>query len=196
MTNRTVGEATYWVQREDQLECLASPARMDIVDHLAGAEPKSIKELARAIGRRPSSIYHHIQLLLKAGLIEEAGARVVNRKTEKLFKTPAPRMRLKRALGNERNARVMRDIVGALHRESDRDFAAGLDHPDRNTQGPLRNLGFFRQVNRPSSRSLKRINMLLDEIAEILWNEPDPKGPLIALTWTMAPLHAAGDDDD
>jgi DNA-binding transcriptional ArsR family regulator len=166
---------------------------MDIVDHLAGGEPKSIKELAREIGRKPSAIYHHLEQLLGVGLIEEAGARVVNRKTERLFRTPAPRMRVKRALGERRNAALMREIVSALNRESDRDFSTGLDHPRMVTQGSLRNLGFFRQVNRPSPQSLARINALLDEIAEILWREPASDAPLVALTWTMAPLAAPED---
>lgn len=158
---------------------------MDIVDHLSGRAPTSIKELANEIGRQASSIYHHVQLLVDVGLVVEAGARVVNRKSEKLYMTTAPRMRVRKALGDKRNADVMRDIVAALCREAERDFSRGLDQEGQ-TQGPHRTLGFFRQVNRTSKVSLKRINALLDEIAEVLWEDPDPEGELVALTWTMS----------
>jgi predicted transcriptional regulator len=183
----TQARATHWVERADQLKCLASPVRMDIVDHLSGRPPASIKELADDIGRQASSIYHHVQLLVDVGLVVEAGTRVVNRKSEKLYATAAPRMRLKKALGDSRNAPVMREVVAALCREAERDFSRGLTQKGE-TQGPHRTLGFYRQVNRVSKSSLKRINALLDEIAEILWQDPDPKGERIALTWMMSPL--------
>jgi DNA-binding transcriptional ArsR family regulator len=179
---------THWVEDPRQLACLASPVRMDIVDHLAGRGPTSIKDLAREIGREPSSIYHHVRLLADVGLVIEAGARVENRKSEKLDATPAPRMRLKKALGDKRHKPVMRDIVAALCRESERDFAAGLNHPRARSQGDDRNLGFFRLVNRVDRRTLKRINALLDEVAELLWQDPAEHGDVVALTWTMTPL--------
>jgi predicted transcriptional regulator len=179
---------THWVEDPRQLKCLASPIRMDIVDHLAGRGPTSIKTLAREIGREPSSIYHHLKLLMRVGLVLEAGARVENRKSEKLYATLAPRMRLKKALGDKRNKAVMREIVGALCRESERDFAHGLDHTRAKTDGTVRNLGFFRLVNRVDRPTLNRINALLDEIAELMWQDPDAQGDVVALTWTMAPL--------
>ena len=40
-----------WVLRSEQLRCLVSATRMDIVDHLAGQGPMSIRELAAAIGK-------------------------------------------------------------------------------------------------------------------------------------------------
>lgn len=182
---------THWIERADQLKCLTSPVRMDIIDHLSGRPPTSIKELASEIGRQASSIYHHVQLLVDVGLVVEGGTRVVNRKSEKLYVTAAPRMRARKALGDKRNAAVMREIVGALCREAERDFSRGLDRGGP-TQGPQRTLGFFRQVSRTSKASLKRINALLDEIAEVLWEDPDPDGELVALTWTMSPLTRDG----
>jgi predicted transcriptional regulator len=161
---------------------------MDIVDHLAGRGPMPIKILAHGIGREPSSIYHHVRLLVSVGLVIETGARVENRKSEKLYATPAPRMRVKKALGDRRNKAVMRKIVGALARESERDVVRGLDHPRAKTDGAARNLGFFRLVNRVDRRALERVNALLDEVGEILWRAPAPDGDVVTLTWTIAPL--------
>lgn len=185
---RERAKQTLWIDDPRQLRCLASPVRMDIVDHLAGRGPMPIKDLAREIGRAPSSIYHHVRLLLRVGLVVEAGVQVLNRKSERLYATPAPRMRLKRALGDKRHKRVMREIVGALARESERDVARGLDHPRARTDGSARNLGFFRFVNRIDRRSLERVNALLDEIAELVWQAPAPNGEVVTFTWTLAPV--------
>ena len=50
---------TYWVMSREELQCLGSPRRYDIVDHLAAAGPMSIRDLAKRIGAQPSALYHH-----------------------------------------------------------------------------------------------------------------------------------------
>jgi len=187
---------TYWVLRREELRCLASPIRMDIVDHLAGRPPMPIRELARRIGKQPSAIYHHLRQLIDVGLVLEAGTQVVNRKSEKLYATPAPRVRLKRALAERVDDDAMCAFVGAMLRQSTRDFAAGVAADDARADGAYRNLGMFRLINRPSKRSLKRVNALLEEIGEILWEEDQPGEPLVALSWVMAPIRADDPGED
>ncbi|MEZ5998146.1 MAG: helix-turn-helix domain-containing protein [Hyphomonas sp.] len=185
---RSGDSETYWILREDQLEVLASTVRTDIVDHLVGRGPMSIKQLAASLGRQPSSIYYHIDMLQKVGLIVEAGTQVSNRRTEVLYQTPAPRIRMKKAIGNPDNHELIAKMVGVLNRQSQRDFEQGLAHPAMTSDGPHRNLGFFRLINRPSPESLEEINRCLDRIAEILWEERDMSQPLVALAWTLTPL--------
>lgn len=180
-------KAPYYVLDRSQLACMASPVRQDIVDHLAAHESLSIKELAAAIGRKPSAVYHHLNQLLEAGLVIEVGSRVVNRKTENLYATPSRRMRLKKALEDPSNDDLITEIVAALCRQSERDFLSGLKSDATNREGSDANLGFFRLVNRPSPAALAELNQKLDEIGEILWRDPDPDAPVVALTWIMAP---------
>lgn len=177
----------HWILRRDQILCLSSAVRMDMVDQLAGRGPLSIRELAAVIGMRPSAIYHHLRQLLAVELVREAGTRVVNRKSEKLYETPSRRMRMRRALEDPANAELMRGIVAALCRQAERDFAAGLDNAGKAAPGPDRNLGFFRLIARASPDALARLNRLLEEAGEILWETPDPDQPAIALTWVIAP---------
>lgn len=187
-----------WVMEPERLQCLVSTTRMDIVDHLAGrgapGEGMSVKQIAKAVGRRPSALYHHIEKLEAAGLIRECGSRTVNRKHEKLYETPSRRMRLKRALGEPANAEVMREIVASLARQASRDFSAGQQQDGARPDGPVRNLGFYRTVSNPSPERLARINALIEEIAELMWEEDgrdqasSPAGEPVVLTWVMAPL--------
>jgi DNA-binding transcriptional ArsR family regulator len=180
-------EEPLWVLRRDQLLCLTSAVRMDLVDQLAGRGPMSIRELAVVVGMQPSALYHHLKKLLAVDLVLECGTRVVNRKSEKIYKTPSRRIRLRRALEDPANAEVMRDFVEALCRQAERDFAAGQAAGGRAAPGPDRNLGFFRLIARPSPDALTRLNALLEEAAEIFWEDPDPSQPPIALTWVIAP---------
>ncbi len=181
------GQEAMWILDPAQLRCLASSTRMDIVDHLAGRGELSIAELARALGRQPSSLYHHLEKLLEVGLVVETGSRVTNRRSEKLYATPSRRMRLQRALADPANAEVMRDVVQALSRQAQRDFAAGQSLPDARAEGAGRNLGFFRLVGRPDADALAKINALLAEVGEIMWEEAPGDSPAITLTWVMAP---------
>lgn len=177
------------ILRSDQLRCLVSATRMDIVDHLAGRGALSIKELATAIGKQPSALYHHLEKLLDVGLVREAGTRIVNRRQEKLYATLSRRMRLVHALESGEHDEVMTKVVGALSRQADRDFMRGLANPVAKAGGEGRNLGFFRLVTKPSPEKLASINEKLLEIAELMWEEDDEEsqGDAMVLTWVMAP---------
>jgi len=177
----------YYVLRDDQLRCLTSPVRHDMVDHLSAHGVMSIRELAASIGKKPASIYHHLNQLIEAELVQEAGSRLVHRRHEKLYATPSRRMRLNRALADRANNKVMREIVDALCRQTARDFSHGLKVESARRDGAQQNLRFFRLVNRPAAKSLKELNRKLDEIAEILWRDPDPASPVVALTWILTP---------
>lgn len=151
----------------------------------------SVRELAGAIGMRPSALYHHLSALRRVGLVVEAGTRLVSRRREALFATPSPRMRLRRALSDPSFRGLMRDVVAGLCRQMERDFARGLAAGTGRTEGPARNLGFFRLVGRPGPRRLARLNARLDEVAELLWHARDPEAPLVALGWTLTPIRAS-----
>jgi DNA-binding transcriptional ArsR family regulator len=177
----------FWILRQDQLRCLCSAVRMDLVDQLAGRGPMSARELAQVVGMKPSALYHHLRQLLAVDLVHEAGTRVVNRKSEKLYETPSRKMRMRRALEDPANADIMKRFIEALCRQAERDFAGGLGAGGRAMQGPDRNLGFFRLISRPSPDALVRLNAVLDQLYDILWEAPDPDQPAIALTWILAP---------
>lgn len=177
---------TYWVTDPRQLMFALSPRRQDIVDHLAAAGPLSVRELAGRIGAKPSALYHHIKALLDVGLLLEAGSRATGGRTEKLYRTPAPRMRLYRALQDPANHRLFVQIVAALSRQAARDFERGVASPRANTSGEGRNLGMCRMIGAPDAEALAKINGHLDAVMELMWGSA--AGPeRISLSWVMAP---------
>jgi DNA-binding transcriptional ArsR family regulator len=169
---------------------LVSARRHDIVDQLAARGPMAVREIAAAIHARPSALYYHLRELVRAGLVVEAGHRVVHRKRESLYASPAPRMRFLRALQDPRNAPMFVRIAAAMTRQMQRDFRGGIRAPAARSAGAARNLGLFRLVGSPDPRTLGRINQRLDEIAELLWASAGKHGDPIALAWVLSPVGA------
>ncbi len=179
---------TYWILREDQIECLASSRRQSILDRLCVDGPSSVREFSRAIGLKPSAAYHHLERLIEAELVEEAGERPVGRRIEKLYQAVAPRMRMARALADPDLAEPLRQVVSAMCRQLDRDFAVGIEHPAARPTGATRNLGFSRTVGTPDTETMKQINQRLAEIQELFWREPRRGAELVSFGWTLAPV--------
>lgn len=188
MAKQTADNKAYWILDERQLECLTSAPRAEILDWLCSSGPQSVSDLAGSLNRKPSSLYHHIELMMQVGLVEEVGTRTVYRRTEKLYATPSRRMRLKRALADGNHDELMDRTVAAMTKQFAKDFSAGLGDGQARRTGPYRDLGFYRFVGRPSREGLKEINGHLEAIADILWSDQDPERPAVALGWVMAPL--------
>lgn len=186
-------DQTYWIMERAQIAVLASPRRLDIIDALAAEGPLSVRALAAQIGARPSGLYHHLAMMIDAGLVVEAGTRTVNRKRETLYATPAPRMRLIRALAEGRHREEIDEIVTALTRQMERDFRAAGKLPGRRADGEARNYGFFRLLARPGPENLAAINARLQEVAELLWGSDDPAADPVCLAWVMTPLGQPAD---
>ncbi|HKP30180.1 MAG TPA: helix-turn-helix domain-containing protein [Gemmatimonadales bacterium] len=77
MQNRLV------LSRLDQVRALADPLRLRLVEALV-AEEHSVAELARVVRTPVTRLYHHMDLLLEAGLVEVT-RRVPRRGTEERF---------------------------------------------------------------------------------------------------------------
>lgn len=179
---------TYWVLQRKQLRTLVSQRRLEIIDRLVAAGPLSAKELARLVGAQPSALYHHLQQLVKVGLVVEAGHRVVRRRREILYMTRAPRIRLYRALRDQNNAREVVSIATTMTRQMHRDFRRGIKMPAARRSGALQNLAFARLVASPSPATLRRINKNLAEIGELLFTSTDARYEPLSLGWIMAPV--------
>ncbi|MEZ5680594.1 MAG: helix-turn-helix domain-containing protein [Erythrobacter sp.] len=185
--NDQAAEETYWILRRDQLECLTSPVRADIVDHLSGRGALTVRELSASLGRKPSSLYYHLELLIETGLVLVAGEDNSGRRPEALYRVLAPRMRARRALAEPANREVVARMADAALRQASRDFERGLARDDAQTEGPERKLGFYRSVNRCDPATLAKVNEHLDAIAELLWSARDEEQPLLTFAWAMAP---------
>ncbi len=183
----------------EQIRCLSSARRHDILARLLVAGSLSVRELAEWLGAKPSALYHHIQQLADAGLIRHDGHRVVNRRREQLYVARSPRMRLSRDMSRRQVRDSLGEVVASFSRQAERDFRRGLVEtspaPDLSLPGDAEaRRGFARAFGRPGGERLKRINALLDEAAALMTAEDAEGGETaVVLSWALTP--ATGGED-
>jgi len=104
------------------LGALASPLRQDILVVLESTAPLSVAELARRIGRRPDTLYHHLRLLERAGLVRAAASDSTGGRPGSLWRVTSHPIRVS-ASGTKGSAvRHAERVVGAMARAGARDF--------------------------------------------------------------------------
>jgi DNA-binding transcriptional ArsR family regulator len=127
-----------------QVRTLADPLRMRIVEVLR-REAATAKQVALALGERPSRLYHHVAALERAGLVRVVGTRPVRGAVEKYYRPVARQFVVDRALfaparGGRRSAALgaveamTADILGTAMAEVRDGLLAGtlpLEDADR-----------------------------------------------------------------
>ncbi len=89
-----------------QIELLSNPHRMAIVRRLM-AQPATLSQLGRALGRHPAWVQHHIRVLERAGLVEVSEVRVSAGLPEKFYRARAQGFLLQELILPEAGAPVL-----------------------------------------------------------------------------------------
>ena len=84
---------SYQISELDQVKALAHPLRMRILETLAAADPMTTKHVADKLGEKPTRLYHHVDMLQKAGLIRLTHTRQNRGTTEKYYEAIAKQFR-------------------------------------------------------------------------------------------------------
>ncbi len=77
----------------DQVKALADPLRLRILE-LMTAEPLTTKQAAMRLGEKPTRLYHHVDLLAQAGLIQLVETRRNRGTVEKYYRAAAGQYKL------------------------------------------------------------------------------------------------------
>lgn len=104
------------------LGALASPLRQDILVVLENSGPTSVAELARRIGRRPDTLYHHLRVLDRAGMVRHSGGDSTGGRPGSVWQVTARPIRVRPEQGAGPPARLAERVVGAMSRAGVRDF--------------------------------------------------------------------------
>jgi len=175
-----------------QLRALRSPVRQEIVDTVQSLGACSAAEIARELGRPADGLYYHLNSLLRVGLLEEAGCRGSNGRSEALYATRSPEcpMRLHYEPEDPENAEAVLGVVASMLRMTERDFAAAY-RPGAVTEGPERDLWAARNKGWLSDEDLREVNRLLGELRAIFEKPRAPgRDRLHAFTFVHVPLPA------
>ena len=181
-----------------QRNALTSPIRLEILGLFMGTGPLSISDMARKMGRKAGSLYHHVGLLEQAGILRRAGTRPKGKRFETLFEPVAEKFTMEAGQGDvDADAQAVQAIKSAF-RMTLRDFEAALGNPESVQEGPDRNMLVTRIHMCASPGLLAKLNEHFDALNDILQAEAalqgdaKPEGQYISLTLALLPLKGRG----
>jgi DNA-binding transcriptional ArsR family regulator len=172
------------------LRALASPLRQEIVDVIDGTGSVTIAELAHHLGRAPDSLYFHLRVLLKTGLVVEAERRMVGKSLAAVYDVPQRPMRIDREAASPK---AMDAVVKSILRLSGRDYRRASIAPGVSHEGKGRNHWAARQRAWLTPDQLAEFNRRLDAMLDALKEgRPIPGARPIAFSFVLTPVTPSG----
>jgi DNA-binding transcriptional ArsR family regulator len=160
------------------------------MDVLASMGTVSVVELAAALGRPPDSLYYHLRLLQKVGLIREDGVRESSGRSEKLYRSVSTDLRLQYIAGPKGNEKAVTAIVDSMLRLTSRDFKAAYANPATVVDGPEREIRATRSTGWLTRKQVTELNRQIQSMIHANIGSPPRKDDehLFALTVVLTPL--------
>lgn len=183
-------------------KALSSPLRLEILGQFTNLGGLSVAELAERMGRPPASLYYHVKILQKAGILRQSGTRGDGSSRETIYEPVASRFELETGKGTAAKTDASKTVASAL-RMTQKDFDAALsgETTGASTEGAERNFYLSRVHARLSPRVLGRVNRHLQAIEDLLRREeerggrPGPKDQFVSLTVALLPLRGRRAED-
>jgi DNA-binding transcriptional ArsR family regulator len=178
------------IENPKEIELLASPTRIEIVDTLEslGGEA-TVAELAAQLGRPADGLYYHLRQLADGGLLIETATPEGRRYRTRMAE--GERLRLRYKPGKNANAKAVGDVAASVLRVAGRDFKRAIADPDAIAEGALRELWAARNKGWVGDGELAEINRLLMRIITLLHRpRTTARNRLLALSWIVAPVDA------
>ncbi len=165
---------------------LASPVRAEMIGVLQTEGPLAVRELAAHLSRPPDGLYHHVRLLLEAGLLREKARRVSGKREEIVYALVAPRAAAGGASKPENRAGLVAAAQTAL-RMAGREFAAAIEGcpPGERRARPR----LSRQRVWLSDEGLEKVRQIIGRLEKRLaYENRRRRGTLHVVTTALVPL--------
>ena len=192
--NCSDGDGVFTIRRTDQIRCVMSQVRQEIVDTVRALGTCSIGEVAEQLGRSADGLYYHVRALVEADLLEECGVRTGAKQPEASYRTKprGSQFRLHYDPDDPDNVIAVGGVVSSMLRVAERDFGRGFVPGLAVCHGPERNLWAGRRKGWLSAADLREVNLLLKRLGELLGQGRAPgREWLHALTYVIAPVEAS-----
>lgn len=184
----------YVITSKRQMRALAAATRQEIVDVLPRMGTVSVAELAATLGRPADSLYYHLRILKRVGLVLGAGYRKVNGRSEALFRAIAREISLRYLLGKTGNAREVNAIIASMLRLTNRDFRAGFESAQAAVAGPNRELWALRVTGWLSHDQIAEVNRYIRKLMQVA-EQAKRNGRLYGITVVLTPLDRRSTQD-
>lgn len=153
----------------EQVRAMADPLRQRIVETLIEA-PMTTKQVAQHLKEQPTKLYHHVELLEKAGIIELVETRPKRGTVEKYYRAVAQSFTVDRDLFTSRTegdetAKSLISIVGSMFEstlaEMRESITAKLLRPGKKTPSRM-----TRNIIRTTPANIEKLNQKITAIIE------------------------------
>lgn len=168
------------IKDEKVLKVVADPLRRRVLLHLS--QPRSIREVASALGETQQKLNYHFRLLETHRLISSCGSRTVGRNIERLFKANGP-FRIAPSLAVDAGYGVNLGVQTVLE-ESSRQYAAGYEAAGDGPYEPV----FHLAVGRLGTAALARVKNLVDQLVAEATGSESRAGQWYGLTVVLHPI--------
>lgn len=155
----------------DKRAAMASPIRLEILGLFTEGRALAIADMAERMGRTAGSLYHHVAILEKAGLLRRTGTRPKGKRHEALFAPAGDLFEVAAPADEEEAVAHAVKAMAAAFRMTERDLEAALRDPTSRKRGRARNLFAGRMHLRASPKLLAEINEHLRAIEELVRTE-------------------------
>ena len=165
----------------ESLDALGSPHRLEIVSALADAGQASIAELAHRLGRTPHSLYYHVRLLERAGVLVLADTRRSGRRDERVWKLAGDRILVGATPESPRSIEMAAKAADSMLRLTSRELRAAIGRTRPEAIG-------LRMKGRLGKSAVRRVRRLVKELEEIFRNsKSEAPARVYALTVVLTP---------
>lgn len=170
-----------------QRDALTSPIRLEILGLFTAPGPLSVRQLAERMGRSPSSVHYHVNLMVEVGLLREAGSRSRGTRSETLYE-PVRRTVRFRGTPHPGEADATLRTMAAAFRMAERDLEAALD--GGGDAGLMATRIHFRGDRELVSEVRRHLRAVLDLLEERAASSarPRPDESVHSLTLALLPL--------
>ncbi len=163
----------------EQVKLLADPLRLRILELFKGGESLTTKQVADVLEEKPTKLYHHVEQLEKAGLINLVETRPNRGIVEKYYLAAARTFVVDPKLftGSESEeargvlASVFSSVLEAARSQIQQSLASGLIAPDSERQPIIVHLPI-----RGGDKEIGKINRALEACIKKIQNETKEKG--------------------
>jgi DNA-binding transcriptional ArsR family regulator len=179
-------DPVYTIYSEKELLALASSARQEIIDVLAQMGTVSVAKLARTVGRPADTLYYHLRILKKAGLVIDCGSRVIQSRREALYR--ARNLNIDYQAARQKNAGALTAVASSMLRLGIRDFKEAVRNEEVVVSGNHRELWAARKTGLLTKKNVGDINESIKKLLSSVLPRSNT-GQLYGITILLTPLN-------
>ena len=173
----------------DQHRVVASPVRREIWSYLKGQGPHTVSEIAKGMGRSQTSLYAHITMMERSGVIEAAGSKRSGKRHAVIYKAGVSENDIAYDGKNKQSVRAGARYAAAVLRRANREMADHLATGQANTKGKNRDTVLLGGRSRLTKKQVSEINSHIDAIDKIVaTGDKTGKGDLFAVNIATCPV--------